>query len=88
MKKTQGRRALKNGGGSLAVGSYLQRGSAPPPPGQMCQGRTNCTPGATTYNGLLLHWSRGEGGGGRSTVTLECLRSVLFQSVRLRTVIR
>ena len=32
-KKTQGRRALKNGGGSLAVGSYLQRSSAPPPPG-------------------------------------------------------
>ena len=28
-KKTQGRTALKNGGGSLAVGSYLQRGSAP-----------------------------------------------------------
>ena len=31
-KKTQGRTALKNGGASLAVGSYLQRGSAPPPP--------------------------------------------------------
>ena len=31
-KKTQGRTALKNGGGSLAVGSYLQRGSAPPLP--------------------------------------------------------
>ena len=31
-KKTQGRTALKNRGGSLAVGSYLQRGSAPPPP--------------------------------------------------------
>ena len=30
-KKTQRRTALKNGGGSLAVGSYLQRGSAPPP---------------------------------------------------------
>ena len=28
----RGRRALKNGGSSLAVGSYLQRGSAPPPP--------------------------------------------------------
>ena len=27
--KTQGQRALKNGGGSLAIGSYLQRGSAP-----------------------------------------------------------
>ena len=31
-KKTQGRTALKNWGGSLAVCSYLQRGSAPPPP--------------------------------------------------------
>ena len=31
-KKTQGRTALKNGGGSLAVGSYLLRVSAPPPP--------------------------------------------------------
>ena len=30
-KKMQGRRALKTGGASLAVGSYLQRGSAPPP---------------------------------------------------------
>ena len=30
-KKIQGRTGLKNGGGSLAVGSYLQRGSAPPP---------------------------------------------------------
>ena len=29
-KKIQGQTALKNGGGSLAVGSYLQRGSAPP----------------------------------------------------------
>ena len=25
---------LKNGGGSLAVGTYLQRGSAPAPPGR------------------------------------------------------
>ena len=32
-KKTQGRTGLKSGGGSLAVGTYLQRGSAPPPPG-------------------------------------------------------
>ena len=31
-KKTQERTALKNWGGSLAVGSYLQRGSDPPPP--------------------------------------------------------
>ena len=31
-KRTQGRTVLKNEGGSLAVGSYLQRGSAPPPP--------------------------------------------------------
>ena len=31
----QGRRALKNRGASLAVGSYLQRGSAPPPPGKI-----------------------------------------------------
>ena len=30
--KTQGRTALKSGSGSLAVGSYIQRGSAPPPP--------------------------------------------------------
>ena len=29
-KKTQGRTGLKNGGVSLVVGSYLQRGSAPP----------------------------------------------------------
>ena len=31
-KKTQVWTGLKNGGGSLAVGTYLQRGSAPPPP--------------------------------------------------------
>ena len=31
-KKTQGRRALKIGGGILAVGRYLQGDSAPPPP--------------------------------------------------------
>ena len=31
-KKTQGPTALKSRGGSLAVSSYLQRGSAPPPP--------------------------------------------------------
>ena len=30
-KKTQRWTALKIGGGSLPVGSYLQRGSAPPP---------------------------------------------------------
>ena len=38
-KKTQGWIGLKSGGGSLAVGTYLQRGSAPspPPPG----GRTH-----------------------------------------------
>ena len=29
--KTQGQTALKSGGGSLAVGSYLKKGSAPPP---------------------------------------------------------
>ena len=33
LKKTQERIALKNGGGSLAFGSYLKRGSAPPPGG-------------------------------------------------------
>ena len=32
-KKTQGRTGLKSGGGSLAVGTYLQRGSAPSIPG-------------------------------------------------------
>ena len=32
-RKLRGVRALKNGGGSLAVGSYLQRGSGPPPSG-------------------------------------------------------
>ena len=33
-KKTQERTALKNWGGSLAMGSYIQRGSDPPhPPG-------------------------------------------------------
>ena len=31
-KKTEGWTGLKNRGGSLAVGTYLQRGSAPPPP--------------------------------------------------------
>ena len=31
-KKTRGQTALKSRGGSLAIGSYLQRGSAPPPP--------------------------------------------------------
>ena len=31
-KKTEGRTMLKSSSGSLAVGSYLQRGSAPPPP--------------------------------------------------------
>ena len=31
-KKTEGRPAPKSGGISLAVGTYLQRGSAPPPP--------------------------------------------------------
>ena len=30
-KKTEGWRGLNSGDGSLAVGSYLQRGSAPPP---------------------------------------------------------
>ena len=34
-KKTQGRTVLKNGGGSLAVSTHLQRGSAP----QICHGR-------------------------------------------------
>ena len=29
--KTQGRTALKSGGGSLAMGAYIQRGSAPLP---------------------------------------------------------
>ena len=33
LKKTQGWIGLKSGGGSLAAGTYLQRGSAPPPPG-------------------------------------------------------
>ena len=32
LKKTQGWTALKSRGSSLAVGIYLQRGSAPPPP--------------------------------------------------------
>ena len=32
-KKTQGRTGLKNGGGSLAVGTHLQRAPPPPPPG-------------------------------------------------------
>ena len=31
-KKTEGRTRPKSRGGSLAVGTYLQRGSAPPPP--------------------------------------------------------
>ena len=31
-KKTQELTALKSGGSSLPVGTYLQRGSAPPPP--------------------------------------------------------
>ena len=31
LKKTQGWTAPKSRGGSLAVGTYLQRGSAPPP---------------------------------------------------------
>ena len=31
-KKNQGRTVLKHWAGSLAVGSYIQRGSAPPPP--------------------------------------------------------
>ena len=31
-RKPKGREPWKNVGGSLAVGSYLQRGSAPPPP--------------------------------------------------------
>ena len=30
--KTEGRTGPKNKGGSLAVGTYLQRDSAPPPP--------------------------------------------------------
>ena len=32
-KKTEGRTRPKSMGGSLAVGTYLQRGSAPPPSG-------------------------------------------------------
>ena len=32
-KKTEGRTRQKSKGGSLAVGTYLQKGSAPPPPG-------------------------------------------------------
>ena len=32
-KKTEGRTRPKSKGGSLSVGTYLQRGSAPPPPG-------------------------------------------------------
>ena len=32
-KKTEGRTVPKKRGGSLAVGTYLQRGSAPPPRG-------------------------------------------------------
>ena len=31
VKKSEGRTASKSRGGSLAVGTYLQRGSAPPP---------------------------------------------------------
>ena len=31
-KKTVGRTRPRNKGGTLAVGTYLQRGSAPPPP--------------------------------------------------------
>ena len=32
-KKTEGQTRLKSKGGSLAVGTYFQRGSAPHPPG-------------------------------------------------------
>ena len=32
-KKTEGWTGPKNKGGSLAVGTYLHRGSGPPPPG-------------------------------------------------------
>ena len=46
-KKTEGCTGPKNKGGSLAVGTYLQRGSAPPPPS---------LPGATTYVGLVADW--------------------------------
>ena len=34
-KKTEGREGPKNKVGSLAVGTYLQRGSAPLPPGYL-----------------------------------------------------
>ena len=48
-KKTEGRTRPKSKGGSLAVGTYLQRGSAPPPPGpQVCcqveSGSIGCRP--------------------------------------------
>ena len=52
-KKTEGQRALKNGGCSLAVGSYLQTGSAPPHWGQFLQG----CPGW----GVVLPWSSERG---------------------------
>ena len=53
----------------------------------MGQGRTNCTPGATPIT-ACCYIGVGVRGGGRSNVTLECLRSVLFQGVRLSTVLR
>ena len=40
LKKTHGLTALKSGGSSLAVGSYFQRGSDPPPLPKDSPGRT------------------------------------------------
>ena len=68
-KKHQGQTALTSRGSSLAVGSYLQRGSAPPPPTPLGEGgrvhmtswvrrvrrKTPC-PGGRKANHLFIDW--------------------------------